>query len=51
MLGILYHKVHLLGGILKNERSETKIAQAYRIPFSTLSTYYKKSELCSMHVG
>jgi len=26
---------------------KTKIAQAYRIPFSHLSTYYKKSELCS----
>jgi hypothetical protein len=26
---------------------KTKIAQAYRIPLSTLSTYYKKSDLCS----
>jgi hypothetical protein len=26
---------------------KTKIAQAYRIPFSFLSTYYKKLELCS----
>jgi len=47
VLGILYHEMHWLGSILKNERTKTKMAQAYRILFSTMSTYYKKLELCS----
>jgi hypothetical protein len=42
VLDVLYHEVLLLGSILKNVRSKTKIAQAYRIPFSTLSPYYKE---------